>query len=281
MNELTYIYKDTAFTNSLIISKGAGADHRSTYLLIEKYKAELEEFGKVSFEMIPLKGSTTGQKIKVYRLNEEQATFLISLMRNTKPVVDFKKELVKQFYQMKSFIYTLIAARKEFPLLTENIKLIHENPKPYHFSNECDMINRIVTGMSARLSGTPNQMNIQSMYSDIDLDANDMETELQTAFEDILWFVNAHLANTGRGNFENEDVTVIFNRDILINETEAIANCQASVGLLSGETIIGQHPWIDDPQLELERLEKQRQKEQEEAENQYDPFRKKDNVDEE
>lgn len=44
------------------------------------------------------------------------------------------------------------------------------------------------------------------IYSDIDLDANDMETELQAAFEEILWFVNAHLANTGRGNFENEDV---------------------------------------------------------------------------
>ena len=132
-----------------------------------------------------------------------------------------------------------------------------------------------------RLSGTPNQMNIQSMYSDIDLDANDMETELQAAFEDLLWFVNAHLANTGQGDFEGEDVTVIFNRDILINETEAIANCQASVGLLSEETIIGQHPWIDDPQLELERLEKQRQREQEEMEKQYDPFRKKDDVDEE
>ena len=39
-----------------------------------------------------------------------------------------------------------------------------------------------------RLSGNPNQMNIQSMYSDIDLDANDMETEFQAAFEEILWF---------------------------------------------------------------------------------------------
>lgn len=116
-----------------------------------------------------------------------------------------------------------------------------------------------------RLNGNPNQMNIQSMYSDIDLDANDMETELQAAFEEILWFVNAYLANTGKGNFDNEDVTVIFNRDILINETEAIANCKASVGLLSDETIISQHPWIDDPQQELERLEAQREKEREEA----------------
>lgn len=127
-----------------------------------------------------------------------------------------------------------------------------------------------------RLSGNPNQMNIQSMYSDIDLDANDMETELQAAFEEILWFVNAHLANTGQGNFENEEVTVIFNRDILINESEAIANCAASVGILSDETIISQHPWVDDPQQELERLKKQKEEEQAEFERQqgYNPFRR-------
>ena len=124
-----------------------------------------------------------------------------------------------------------------------------------------------------RLSGNPNQMNIQSMYSDIDLDANDMETELQAAFEEILWFVNVHLANTGRGSFEKEKVTVIFNRDMLISETEAVANCSASVGILSDETIIGQHPWVDDPQQELERLKKQREKEKKEMlAQQYDPF---------
>lgn len=110
-----------------------------------------------------------------------------------------------------------------------------------------------------RLSGNPNQMNIQSMYSDIDLDANDMETELQAAFEDILWFVNAHLENTGKGSFENEEVTVIFNRDVLINESDAIENCVKSVGILSDETIVSQHPWIDDPQQELERLRKQQE----------------------
>ena len=125
-----------------------------------------------------------------------------------------------------------------------------------------------------RLSGNPNQMNIQSMYSDIDLDANDTETELQATFEEILWFVNSHLANTGQGNYEGEEVHIIFNRDILINENEAIANCQASVGILSDETIISMHPWVDDPQLELERLKKQKEEEQAEFERQqgYNPF---------
>ena len=100
--------------------------------------------------MRPFETNGGVQKIKMCRLNEEQATFLISLMKNTKQVVAFKKELVKQFYRMKKFIRALVTARKEFPLLTENIKLLHENPKPHHFSNECDMINRIVTGMSAK-----------------------------------------------------------------------------------------------------------------------------------
>ena len=120
-----------------------------------------------------------------------------------------------------------------------------------------------------RLSGNPNQMNIQSMYSDIDLDANDMETELQAAFEEILWFINAHLANTGQGNFDGQDVNIIFNRDILISESEAIDGCAKSVGILSDETIVGMHPWVDDPQQELERLEKQKKAEMQQD---YDPF---------
>jgi len=62
----------------------------------------------------------------------------------------FKEIYIKRFNDMEQFIKTLVNARKDFPMLTENIKLLHENPKPYHFSNECDMINRIVTGMSAK-----------------------------------------------------------------------------------------------------------------------------------
>ena len=118
-----------------------------------------------------------------------------------------------------------------------------------------------------RLAGNPNQMNIQSMYSDIDLDANNMETEYQAAFEELLWFINCHFANMGMGDFEGEEVDIIFNRDILISEGEIIENCQKSVGVLSDETIIANHPWVDDPQAELERLQKQK----EESMEQFDP----------
>ena len=110
-----------------------------------------------------------------------------------------------------------------------------------------------------RLVGNPNQMNIQSMYSDIDLDANNMETEYQASFEDLLWFVDNHLANIGAGDYEDTDVDVIFNRDMLLNEGEVIDNVSKSVGILSDETVVSMHPWVDDPQAELERIQKEKE----------------------
>lgn len=104
-----------------------------------------------------------------------------------------------------------------------------------------------------RLAGNPNQMNIQSMYSDIDLDANGIETEYQAAFEELLEFVNYYIINQYNLDFTNEPVNVIFNRDMMMNETEVIENCGKSEGILSDETIVSQHPWVNDVKKELER----------------------------
>lgn len=114
-----------------------------------------------------------------------------------------------------------------------------------------------------RVGSNANEMNLKSMYSDIELDTNGMETEFQAAFEQLLWFINCHLANTGAGDFEGEDVDIIFNRDIMINESTVINDIKNSVGILSDETLIAQHPWVDDPEEELKRLKKQKEEEME------------------
>ena len=103
-----------------------------------------------------------------------------------------------------------------------------------------------------RLAGNPNQLNIQSMYSDIDLDASGMETEFQAALTELLWFVRQDLRTKGQP--AEAPVEIIFNRDVLINEAEAISSCAASVGLLSQETIVAQHPWVEDVEAELARI---------------------------
>ena len=52
---------------------------------------------------------------------------------------------------------------------------------------------------------------------------------------------------------------MIFNRDILINETEAIENCVNSRDILSEETITEQHPWTKNVQKEMERKKAERE----------------------
>lgn len=110
-----------------------------------------------------------------------------------------------------------------------------------------------------RIGSNANEMNLKSMYSDIELDTNGMETEFQAAFEELLWFINCHLSNTHVGDFENEDVEIIFNRSVMINESEIINDIKNSVGILSDESLIARHPWVDDPDKELERVKKQKE----------------------
>lgn len=107
-------------------------------------------------------------------------------------------------------------------------------------------------------AGSPNEMTIKSIYSDIDLDANETETELQASFEDLLWFINKHLENTGKGNFENEDINIIFNRDMLVVESDVINNIKNSVGILSNETLVAQHPWTKNVTEEMERIKNEK-----------------------
>ena len=101
MYELVEVRKDGIFTNSKVIAEGTGNKHHAVREIIKKYKTDIEEFGTLS---ILNEESTGGRPMEVFFLNEEQATFVITLLRNSKVVVKFKKELVRQFYAMRRFL---------------------------------------------------------------------------------------------------------------------------------------------------------------------------------
>lgn len=90
------------FTTSEIIADVAGVQRRTVNRLIQKHKADFEEFGILRFEIAEIKGR--GQPERNYRLNEQQATLLMTYVRNTETVRAFKKELVKQFYAMRALL---------------------------------------------------------------------------------------------------------------------------------------------------------------------------------
>lgn len=120
-------------------------------------------------------------------------------------------------------------------------KAIIENARGYDCKDE-------------NIGQNPNQMNIQSAYADIDLDASLMETEFQASFEMLFWFIKKYFSHTYKKDFNDINIDIIFNKDILINETEAINNCVKSMGIISKETIISMHPWVSNLKQELSKI---------------------------
>jgi len=144
--------KDTARVDSLFVAEFFEKRHDHVIRDIRKITAPKsglsDNFIHSNFKADSYKDST-GRKLPCYFMTRDGFTMLVMGYSGQK-AMKFKKLYIRRFNEMESFIKTLVSARQEFPLLTANIKLLHENPKPYHFSNECDMLNRIVVGMTAK-----------------------------------------------------------------------------------------------------------------------------------
>lgn len=135
MYNLVEVREEDIFTNSKVIADGTGNQHHAVREIIKKYKSDIEEFGTLS---ILNEESTGGRPMEVFLLNEEQATFVITLLRNSKVVVKFKKELVRQFYAMRRFLIekqsklwndTRLANKENRLKETDVIKLLAKHAK--------------------------------------------------------------------------------------------------------------------------------------------------------
>lgn len=93
------------YTTSEIIAAGTGINHRRVRDAIRKYQSDLEAFGVLgAYQTKTPNNQEGGRNATGYILNEQQATFLLTLLKNTPVVVAFKKELVRQFYAMRSLL---------------------------------------------------------------------------------------------------------------------------------------------------------------------------------
>lgn len=79
------------------IAEGSGVQHKNVLELASIHSASLERFGKVAFETRP---GYNNSQIRIALLNEQQATLLMTFMRNTEQVITFKIALVEAFYTM-------------------------------------------------------------------------------------------------------------------------------------------------------------------------------------
>lgn len=143
---------DTARVDSLFVAEFFGKQHKNVLRAIENIistnSGVSRDFARLNFEPGSYRDAQN-QKRPCYFMTRDG--FMILVMGFTgQKAMQLKELYIKRFNEMEATIKHLVTLRMEYPLLTENITLLHENPKPHHYSNEANMLNKIVTGMTAK-----------------------------------------------------------------------------------------------------------------------------------
>ena len=167
--ELVYLDgKKEPYTLSSIVAESTNLQHHTITKTIRKHQARFEQFGKVGFK---IQAMNSGQISKDYILNEQQATLLVTFLKNSEQVANFKTNLVKAFFEMRDELSKRYLQRElEKPkrkTLTEAIKSWEKAPK-HAYSTLTNLLLKGATGknksqlMQERESGN----GIDSLTSD-------------------------------------------------------------------------------------------------------------------
>ncbi|MDR3599369.1 MAG: Rha family transcriptional regulator [Desulfosporosinus sp.] len=145
-NELSVDYGVTALDGVPIVSSRKIAivfekEHYNVLRDIEELECS-PNFTALNFEVSKYKDSS-GKWNKEYLITKDGFVFLVMGYRGKKAAA-FKESYINRFNEMEVFIKSRYLARLEYPELTDAIKSMHAEPKFFHYSNEADLINRIV-----------------------------------------------------------------------------------------------------------------------------------------
>lgn len=156
---LVFSNANQAVTSTLVIASETGHDHASVIKLVRTYLTDFEEFGRVGFQIAPFETNGGTQQREIARLNQEQATLLITYMRNNAVVRTFKKRLVKAFFDFARNAHPTFAIPQTLPdALRLAADLAESNAQQQArltvVEPKADALDRIVTQSSGTLNLT-------------------------------------------------------------------------------------------------------------------------------
>lgn len=107
--KLVDVKESKPFTTTLQIAIGLGLQHASVIKLVRTYRPDFYDLGPIRFEIRKGEALQHGGYAKATEyavLDEQQATFLMTLLRNSPRVIAFKKALVKAFFEARTLLQT-------------------------------------------------------------------------------------------------------------------------------------------------------------------------------
>lgn len=101
-----------------------------------------------------------------------------------------------------------------------------------------------------KFGNSPSGIALKFMYSNLDLKANKLKNKTLTALQELLQYI----IDFYKLNVKVHDIEITFNFNVMVNELEQ-SQIAVQSQFLSKETVITNHPWVNDPVAEIERIE--------------------------
>lgn len=104
------------------------------------------------------------------------------------------------------------------------------------------------------LGNSPSGIALRFLYMGLDLKAKQLARKTIPAIKQLLWFIFEYENMDGD---LSDEVDVTFNYNRMVNELEQTNIASLSSSIISDETVIANHPWVDDLEKEKERIDQQ------------------------
>ncbi|WMM24058.1 phage portal protein [Tissierella sp. MB52-C2] len=112
-----------------------------------------------------------------------------------------------------------------------------------------------------KFGNSPSGVALKFLYSLLDLKASIMERKFRKAVKRLLWFTTEYINIIDKKDYDNTTVQVTFRKTMITNDEEDVKIAKDSKGIISDETIIANHPWVEDVAVEQQRLKQQEETE--------------------
>lgn len=96
-------------------------------------------------------------------------------------------------------------------------------------------------------------------YIALDLKSQNLVRKMKYALKDFVWFLTSFINLRDKTKYDPESVRFTFDFAILVNELEKIQEVQSSLGIVSKETLLKNHPFVENVEEELKLIEKENQ----------------------
>jgi len=147
-NQLVVAKKDKIFAESQLVAQMFEKNHQHVLRDIRDLeKTCSNEFWQSNFGQSDY--IVRGKKYPCYHLTKDGFTMLAMGFSGEK-AIQFKELYISKFNEMERLLTSQKLAKMEFPALTDNIQSMHDPVQNYHFSNEANLINKLVLGVTAK-----------------------------------------------------------------------------------------------------------------------------------